>query len=307
MTPFFSVIISVYNKEKYIGATINSVLDQTFDDFEIIVVNDGSTDRSLQVLNEFEDSRLNIIIQDNLGASHARNKGIDIAKGKFIALLDGDDIWDKQFLEHIEHAIKTHPNHAVFSCAIAHQYDSKHIPVSYSFSLTEDLLVLDFFEASKKHAILSGSSVVFKTSIIATTGPFNTNYTSGEDTDFWIRVGLHYPIVFSPKTLVYYVYNRDSLSNNIKGVAGKPKYDSYHEEEKKNLHLKTYLDRNRYTLAIFSKLYDDKTSFKFYKNAINPKNLTWKQNLLLMVPKWVINSLLKIKSLNGKKVYYKPL
>ncbi|MCD2260092.1 glycosyltransferase family 2 protein [Psychroserpens luteolus] len=307
MNPFFSIVISVYNKEKHVANTINSVLDQTFDDFEIIIVNDGSTDNSLDVIHQFEDSRITVINQDNLGASEARNGGMSIAKGRFIALLDGDDLWENTFLQQMNKAIKMHPNQSVFSCAIAHKYDDNIAPVSYGFEAYEDLLVLDFFKASNKHAILSGSSVVFKTSILDVIGNFDTNYTSGEDTDFWVRLGLHHPVVFITKILVHYVYDRNSLSNSISSVVGKPKYDNYYQEEKKNIYLKKYLDRNRYTLAIFSKLYDDKKAFDFYKADIDVKNLNWKQNLLLKLPKWAINFLLSIKSLSGKKLYYKSL
>ncbi|WP_298900073.1 glycosyltransferase family 2 protein [uncultured Psychroserpens sp.] len=307
MTPFFSVIISVYNKEKYVANTINSVLDQTYDDFELIIVNDGSTDNSLDVIHQFQDSRITVINQDNLGASEARNKGMSIAKGRFIALIDGDDIWDSAFLEHIGNAIKNHPKQSVFSCAIAHKYDDTIVPVPYSFKTYDDVLVLDFFEASKKHAILSGSSTVFNTTVLDTTGNFDVSIKSGQDTDLWIRIGLHYPVVFINKLLVHYVYNDKSLSNTTFNVNDKPKHNKYYEEEKENIHLKKYLDRNRYTLAIFSKLYNDKQAYNYYKNNIDTKNLSWKQNVLLLLPKWVLNVLLNIKSLNGKKVYYKSL
>ena len=307
MAPFFSVIISVYNKEKYIGATINSVLNQSFDDFEIIVVNDGSTDRSSQIIDGFTDSKLSCINQDNLGASQARNIGISHAKGKFIALLDGDDIWDEQFLEQVAYVIQQHPDQSVFSCAIAHKYDNKVVPVSYSFKGSKNILVLDFFEASKKHAILSGSSTVIKKSALASTGLFDTSIKSGQDTDLWIRLGLHYRVVFINKVLVYYVYNHTSLSNTTFNVMDKPRHDKYYQEEKENIHLKKYLDRNRYTLAIFSKLYNDKTSFRFFKSEIDTSNLSLKQKLILMAPKWMINVLLKLKRLRGKKIYYKPL
>ena len=97
MRPYFSIIIPLYNKELYIKNTLNSVLNQTFQDFEIIVINDGSTDNSLEIaqktLSNFNNATF--INQKNKGLSIARNKGIANSKGLIIALLDADDIWHK--------------------------------------------------------------------------------------------------------------------------------------------------------------------------------------------------------------------
>jgi len=97
MTPFFSVIIPLYNKEKYIEATLSSVLKQTFTDFEVIIVDDGSSDNSLKIVSQFNSPKISIIHQKNQGAPLARNNGIRAAQSENIALLDADDHW--------------HPNH----------------------------------------------------------------------------------------------------------------------------------------------------------------------------------------------------
>ena len=91
MKPFFSVIIPLYNKEKYIEKTIKSVLNQLFNDFEIIIVDDGSSDKSLNIVSEFNSPKIKIIKQSNKGAGAARNLGIYHAKADYIALLDADD------------------------------------------------------------------------------------------------------------------------------------------------------------------------------------------------------------------------
>ncbi|WP_047545172.1 glycosyltransferase family 2 protein [Psychroserpens sp. Hel_I_66] len=305
MNPFFSVVISVYNKEDYISGTIRSVINQTFQDFEVIIVNDGSTDKSLKIINQFDDPRIIIINQENKGASHARNQGIKSAKGTFIALLDGDDLWDEKFLENIHKAIYQYPDESVFTSAIAHKYNTEIQPVSYSFNSKKEILILDYFEASQDHTILSGSSTVFRKSIIAVTGNFDESITSGEDTDLWIRFGIHHKIIFINKILVYYIFINDSLSNSDYNLKMKPKFDKYIEEEKNNHYLKKFLDRNRFSLSILSKLHNDKDSFEFYKNSLSVKNLTFKRQVLLNSPKWLILALLKLKSLTGKKLYYK--
>ncbi len=103
-----SVIISLYNKEQWIASTIQSVLDQTYQNFELIIVNDGSTDRSLEVASNFKDERIKIYSIDNGGVSHARNYGISKSKGNYIAFLDADDTWFKTHLEQLVEVSKNY-------------------------------------------------------------------------------------------------------------------------------------------------------------------------------------------------------
>ncbi|MCX6184716.1 MAG: glycosyltransferase family A protein, partial [Flavobacterium sp.] len=91
---FFSVIIPVYNKEQFLVHTINSVLNQSFTDFELLLIDDGSTDSSPALLNQFTDERIKLISQNNQGVSAARNLGIKEAKAPYIAFLDADDLWE---------------------------------------------------------------------------------------------------------------------------------------------------------------------------------------------------------------------
>lgn len=104
-----SVVIPVYKVERYIAATIQSVLEQTYTNFELLIVNDGSPDRSVEICQQFTDNRIKIIHQENSGVCAARNTGILNAKGKYVAFLDGDDLWLPEKLEkHVEH-LETSP------------------------------------------------------------------------------------------------------------------------------------------------------------------------------------------------------
>ncbi|MFT6208936.1 MAG: glycosyltransferase involved in cell wall biosynthesis, partial [Colwellia sp.] len=96
--PIVSVIIPMYNVEKYIEQSIDSVLKQTYHNFEIILVDDGCTDDTLNKVNKFTDPRIRLIHQTNRGLSGARNTGIDSARGLYVALLDADDYWAKDKL-----------------------------------------------------------------------------------------------------------------------------------------------------------------------------------------------------------------
>ncbi len=99
MKPFFSVIIPLYNKENYLKNTLNCVFNQTFVDFEVIVVNDGSTDNSIKVVEEYKDERLIVIHQKNQGVSVARNTGMAHAKANYLCFLDADDLWKTNHLQ----------------------------------------------------------------------------------------------------------------------------------------------------------------------------------------------------------------
>ncbi|MCT7983245.1 glycosyltransferase family 2 protein [Laspinema sp. A4] len=103
-----SVVVPVYNVETYIAETIQSILNQTYSNFEILLVNDGSSDRSIEIIQTFDDPRITLIHQENQGVSAARNRGIAQAKGEYVALIDGDDIWAPEKLEkHVEHLEKS--------------------------------------------------------------------------------------------------------------------------------------------------------------------------------------------------------
>ncbi|GGG54703.1 glycosyltransferase family 2 protein [Bizionia arctica] len=307
MVPYFSIVISVFNKEDFIYNTINSVINQTYSDFELIIVNDGSSDSSEDIIKSFSDSRIRYIHQENQGAGSTRNNGIKLAKSNLIALLDGDDVWLPNYLESIFNAIKAFPNEHIYTTAIAHNYPKKIVPVTYNFSIDGGVSIKNYLKESLKHTILTSSSIVFKKSVLETTGLFDTSIKSGQDTDLWIRIGMHYPIVFVNQVLVHYTYSDSSLSNSTFNLKAKPKFDKYYLEEEKNKDLKKFIDKNRFSLAILSRLTGDKKSFEFYRSHLNVTNLKLSQRLLIDCPSWLLKLLLKVKTLKGKKVYYRPL
>ncbi len=112
-----SVIIPLYNKAHTIVNTLTTVMKQTYNDFEVIIVNDGSTDNGVEVINShFHDSKITIINQKNAGVSAARNRGVDESKGEWIAFLDGDDEWHPKYLETMYNLIQKYPDSGLFLC-----------------------------------------------------------------------------------------------------------------------------------------------------------------------------------------------
>ena len=307
MNPFFSIVISLFNKEDYIKSTIESVLSQEFRDFEIIIVNDGSTDKSFKIVNAIKDDRIHLICSENQGASIARNTGITLAKAKYVALLDGDDLWDEKFLTNVYDAINTHKSKSIFTTALAQKYEKKIVPVEYNFKQKSKFKIHNYFKSSLKYSILSSSSIVFKKDIIEKIGGFDTSIISGQDTDMWIRIGLEYDIVFINQVLAFYRYVPSSLSNTTFDATKKPNFEKYKIIETENKDLKKLLDINRYSLALMSKINNQMDAYYYYKSQLDSNNLSTLKNILLNSPKWILDILLWLKSFKKEKLYYKPL
>ncbi|NLN32977.1 MAG: glycosyltransferase family 2 protein [Flavobacteriaceae bacterium] len=181
----FSVIIPLYNKAKYIQRAIESVLNQTYQNFEIIIVNDGSTDESMEIVSliSLEDKRIKLISQENHGVSSARNMGIANASYDYIAFLDGDDFYHNNFLEVIFNLIQKHDSIEVISSFISVNKEFKEINHIEYFQV----LKKDFFKLLiRYHPLLSSSSTVIKKDLIVNNHlKFDINLKFGEDTDFW--------------------------------------------------------------------------------------------------------------------------
>ncbi|MBK0368750.1 glycosyltransferase family 2 protein [Flavobacterium agrisoli] len=294
--PYFSIVIPLYNKEKFISDTLKSVLLQTFVDYEIIIINDASTDKSEEKVLQFKDPRIQIFNIKNGGVSSARNFGIDKAKSKYIAFLDADDYWYPDYLKEMYNNINAFPKIKAFTVAIEMETSKRILQSEYSIEKTADHEIVNYFKASRKRTVLSSSSSVFHKSIFKKTGVFDTKLKSGEDTDLWIRVGLIYPILFSWKVLARYVLDEKSLSKNYKTSLQSIDFSKYALLEKTNPDLKKFLDLNRFSLAIKAKLLQDENSYrKFYRN-IDLSNLSFKKRFLLTLPSILLKPLIALKT-----------
>ncbi|MGV3696156.1 glycosyltransferase family 2 protein [Flavobacterium sp.] len=297
--PFFSVIIPVFNKAPFIEKTLKSVLAQTFTDFEIIIVNDGSTDQSGAKILAFEDSRIRYFAKANEGVSSARNFGIDKAEGDYICFLDADDYWYPDFLQTVYSYIQKVPE-KVFGLAYENEIADTLLPAQYSFEKTSDYEVLDYFEASLKTPVLWTSSAAFHKEVFNEIGNFKVGMQNLEDIDLWIRIGLKYPVVFIWKVQSRYGYDRQGLSKNKRMAQSKIDFSEYGLLEKTNKNLKIYLDLNRYALAIKSKLINDCNGFDHYYKDIDLNNLTLKKRVLLKLPGFALRILVSVNRTMAK-------
>jgi glycosyltransferase involved in cell wall biosynthesis len=215
-TVFFSVIIPVFNKENTIRATIQSVLNQTYTNFELLVVNDGSTDESQDEVNSIIDGRLKCIDKKNGGVSSARNLGIIEAKGQYIAFLDGDDEWEQDFLETIVSLIKKYPDISVFSTGFAFLTNS----VVTAAQKIDDGIVENYFKKALDTPVVHSSSICIKKDVFEIISPFNEKITHGEDLELWSRIGKIYKIAVCKEVKSYY---RRGLENQATNIMSNPK------------------------------------------------------------------------------------
>jgi glycosyltransferase involved in cell wall biosynthesis len=292
---FFSIIIPLYNKENFIENTIQSVLSQTFQDFEIIIVNDGSTDKSEEKVLQFKDDRIRYFSKKNEGVSQTRNFGLTESNADFVAFLDADDYWYPHFLETMHHYCTFFPKQKVFACAIEIETSKKTFPAQYSIRKTGDFEFVNYFRASNKESVILTSAAVFRKSIFKKTGLFDAEIKSGQDTDLWIRIGIIYPILFIWKILVRYIHDENSLSKNASLMHSKMDFSKFEELEKTNSDLKYFLDLNRFSLAVKSKLTHNENQFNYYYNGINLKKLSFKKRFLLSLPSNLLQILIGLK------------
>ena len=207
-----SVVIPLYNKASYISRAISSVLVQTIQDFEIIVVDDGSTDNGAEVVTRFSDKRIRLIQQRNKGVSGARNVGIKKSSGQLIAFLDADDEWDPHFLENIFKLRVQHPNAGLYATAykITDTQGKEVIPTFKEIATPpwEGIIKSYFRSAAMGAPPVTASSCCIPKHILNEVGGFTEGKRMGEDLDLWGRIAIRYPVAFT--WTVGAVYHHDA-------------------------------------------------------------------------------------------------
>jgi glycosyltransferase involved in cell wall biosynthesis len=292
----FSVVIAVYNKEQYLAQTLASVLAQTHRDFELLVINDGSTDGSEAVINGFlTDSRITSNFQENQGVSAARNAGIAQATNPYIALLDADDVWMPNHLETLAQLIQKYPEQKVYATNSKIIDAGKTYHKTYSIAAKNGVHIVNFFKASCIDSIVNSSTICFHKSVIKKSGEYNTNIKSGEDTDFFIRLGTHFAIVFSYQITVRITRTKSSLSHQKIPLQQRLPLNNYLELEANNKDAKKFIDLNRFAYCIEEKLYNNKNNATQLMAQIDFNNLNKKQQILLRMPVFGLKIATKLK------------
>ena len=212
--PAVSIIIPAFNRAWCLGETLQSVLGQTFKNFEVIIVDDGSTDGTSDLLRQFPQVRVHRW-QDNRGVSAARNRGIEMARGEWICFLDSDDQWVKNKLQVQVDWMQAHPQCLV--CYTDEIWIRKGVRVNpknkhrkYSGDIFRQCLPL---------CIISPSSIMMRASVLETIGGFDTDLAACEDYDLWLRLASRYSVDFIPDKLIIKTGGHaDQLSQKFRGM-----------------------------------------------------------------------------------------
>jgi glycosyltransferase involved in cell wall biosynthesis len=297
--PFFTVIIPLYNKEKYIKNAIESVLDQTFTDFEILVVDDFSSDKSAVIASKFESEKVQLIYHEkNCGLSATRNTGIKKANSNYITYLDADDLWKPTFLESIFQLIQNFPEARIFGTNYEEVWDtviknprngSEILPINFTG-------YINFFKINVKQGIYNHGSVCFHKEVYEKVGFYNEKINFSEDLDFNIRANYNFKLAYDNSVqMSYFMQTENQITQSSLLNKTIPDFDSYENWAKTNSDLKKYLDFERYVLGKRLKKNND-LRWKKMIATIDSRNLNWKQNVLLKMPSFILNTVDKLKS-----------
>lgn len=202
-----SVIIPCYNASRYIGATIESILVQSYSDFEVIIVDDGSTDDSASIINSFSDQRLRYIYQKNMGTCVAANFGLSVAKGDYIKFFDADDIMHPLHLEAQMNRLGSRKD-ALVSCKWGRFYNNDTSTVFFKHeSVWKDMPALEWIKSSlaQRNDMMPAWLWLIPREIIEKTGPLNEQLSLNNDFEFSVRILLQVKdVLFAEKAEVYY-------------------------------------------------------------------------------------------------------
>lgn len=213
--PTISVIIPVFNGEKTIQATINSVLQQTFDDFELIIINASSTDSTLEVISHFQDSRVKIFSYSKANVAVNRNRGVEHSVGEFVTFIDADDLWSTDKLEAQYKALLEYPEASVvYSWTNCIDENGKFLRacsyVQHKGDVYDKFLLDDF--------IGNGSNVMMTRSAFLQVGGFDEALSNAQDTDMWLRLAANYEFTVVTKPQILYRICHNSMSSDIVGL-----------------------------------------------------------------------------------------
>ncbi|MDE2119649.1 MAG: glycosyltransferase [Betaproteobacteria bacterium] len=212
-SPLVSVVMPVYNGAKYVAAAIESALAQTYENLELIIVNDGSPDNSAAVIQPFlADRRVKYIEQPNEGVAGARNTALGLAGGEFIAFIDQDDLWMPDKLERQTAYLSTHP-----AVALVHGYqayiDASGMHLENPKDWVAPLSGNCFSELFNRNRI-AVLTVLLRKGCLAEVGTFNKSLAGADDYELWLRLARRYRFGFIPEVLACYRIHGDNVSHD---------------------------------------------------------------------------------------------
>lgn len=268
----YSIVIPLYNKGISVRKSLQSALNQTIQDFEIVIVNDGSTDQSVEVVESFKDERIRIFHQENQGAASARNKGIREAKSDWIVFLDADDEWEPFHLEEIQKMQQQFSEEKIFMTSWVH---SNHLPLSLPTEMPPIFKAENYFEACLKWDMICTPVLCIHRSCFEDTGYFNEHLRGGQDSEMWARLGRKgYAFVKSQRVTTLWNMDSENKTTKRKDIPFKETFEG-------NLDLKNSngYERQLYKRRIISKAVYLAKNMRF-REAFQ---FVWKYNIQIIL------------------------
>ena len=217
----FSVVIPLYNKAPYVAKAIGSVLSQTFTDYELVIVDDGSKDNSAEIAARVIEGYANcrLLKQENAGVSMARNNGVAVSQGEYLCFLDADDWWEPAFLEEMSHLIENFPEAGIYGTNYTIVNETKHktrvAKVGVGEGFEKGYVNYCHVYASTMYMPLWTGAVCVPKYVFEAEGGFNPRLKMSEDFDLWIRVVMHHKVAFLNRPLSNYNQDVDVASRAI--------------------------------------------------------------------------------------------
>lgn len=214
-----SVVIPLHDKEKFIRATLRSVLDQTLAPLEVIVVDDGSTDGSAAAVADLIGGHVRIVAQANAGPGPARSRGIDEAVGEWIAFLDADDLWRPNHLATLARMSRAYPKVNFLATTFERAPGERAGAAAAHTDQRPGAYCADFFELDPDREPMCSSCVAIRRQTCRSIGPFG-DYWPGEDSEYWIRLGLREVIAKAEAVTAIYTQQTGGLMERVDGEVG---------------------------------------------------------------------------------------
>lgn len=300
--PHFSIIIPLYNKAPYIRKAVESVVEQTYKEWELVVVDNGSTDGSGEIVASYTDQRIKLLhLDENIGPGGARNQGVAECTAPSICFLDADDWWEPTFLEEIAGLIDRHPGAGIYGTGYYIVNDGKKrvAPIGLVDGFTEGEINYCHVYAKTLCMPLTSISVCMPRSVFEEMGGFPSDVKLGEDFLLWLRIALANNVVLLNKPLSNYNQDVDSAFRGTHNKRYDPNtfmtfhFDRFAEEEAKSYDLKVLLDRLRvYTLMNFRKdnIFPDEVQHEISK--VDFKNVDSIYKFYYKAPYWMVKTYL---------------
>lgn len=304
--PKISVVIPLYNKEKFIKQTLESVLNQTFADFEVLVINDGSTDKSWKIVSDFKDYRIRLYNQENSGVSKTRNTGIANAYGDLIVFLDADDYWYPNHLKEIHELYLDFPECGIYASRYFMKISEKHrIQTTYKPAVLDDFrgVLPDYFAASMHFRVGLTSAIAIPKKVFQNKYLFNPELNGHEDLELFTKIAIEKDVAVSNSFTVQYNFAVENQLSKIQFIQKKIiRFDEFERFEKKNSSLKKFLDLYRLEYGLQFRIIGELDESNLYLKGITSK-IPFKTKILLKSPNFLLKILVKIKHFLKKQGY----